>query len=65
MSHRTIKVDPLRERQKGYAGLESSGEAQRALWKAVEYLKENGIDIGPDAEAVLAQRDVIKKNAPK
>jgi hypothetical protein len=65
MSHRKIKADPLVKRTEAYKDLEISGESQRGVWKTIEYLAEQGIDVGPDAVNILAKRKGIKNNTPK
>ena len=65
MSHRTITTDPTISRRKAYEKLEEEGSAQKALWEALETMKNNGIDIGEKADAMLTQRNQIKTSRPK
>ena len=65
MSKRTITRDPIRSRQEQYHLLEASGQAQEALWDALALLKDQNINIGPKAEAILAKRAHIKARVPK
>lgn len=65
MTKRTIIRDPIKERKKAYTELENSGEAQKALWDALELLTANGVDIGPKACKLLDIRSDIKKRIPK
>lgn len=65
MSKRTILRDPQVERRHQYNKLEISGEAQAALWEALELLHTRGLDIGPKARKVLKKRSDVKKRTPK
>tara|TARA_Y100001954_G_C15776717_1_gene587414 strand:+ start:1516 stop:1713 length:198 start_codon:yes stop_codon:yes gene_type:complete len=65
MSHRTITTDPTISRRKAYERLEKEGSAQQALWEALATMKNNGIDIGEKADAMLTQRNQIKTSRPK
>jgi hypothetical protein len=65
MSRRTINLNPIDVRRESYSELELSGESQRALWKAIEHLAAHGVDVGPDAAAMLSKRLEVKKKIPK
>lgn len=65
MSKRYMNRDSSQERRKKYKELEVEGEAQAALWQALETLANQGINVGPKADAVLAKRSKIKSEAPK
>jgi hypothetical protein len=65
MSHKKLTVDVDAERRHRYMELESQGGVQKALWAALARLNEQGIDIGPEAVAVLAKRETIKTKVPK
>ena len=41
------------------------GDQLGAIWKALELLKQQGMDIGPEAEQVLAQINDTKARHPK
>ena len=64
MSSRKIKRIPLEERRKEYVKLEN-GEAQEALWEALDALRAQGIFIGGKAQAVLNKRAAIKTKFSK
>ena len=65
MSHRKLPTDPIAERRIQYAKLEQSGEAQAALWEALEKLASQGTDLGPKSAVVLEKRAAIKARVPK
>ena len=55
--------DPSAARREAYERRE--GAALHALWRTIEHLKSQGVDIGPDAEQELQTRDTIKQRLPK
>ena len=61
---RTIIREPGNARRDEYRKLEALGLAQEAIWEGFETLKAQGFDVGPKADAVLAERHRIKSNAP-
>ena len=65
MSKRKINRDPALERKTQYKELENAGEAQAALWQALEMLSNQGINIGPKADVVINKRALIKSQVPK
>ena len=65
MSKRTIIRDPSEARENCYKKLESTGEAQEALWEALGSLSKQGFKLGIKAEAILVKRAQIKRNCPK
>ena len=65
MSKRTLYKDPTLQRKTQYRALETSGEAQAALWEALSTMAENGFVFGPKATAILAKRAAIKQGCPK
>ena len=65
MSSRAITRDPVEGRRTAYEKLESSGEAQKALWDALSRLEAEGVAIGTKASNVLAKRQKIKASHPK
>jgi cytochrome c556 len=66
LKHNGLKdMPPLKARKKMYEILEEKGEAQEAIWEALQILKATGLNIGSKADAVLANRDQIKLNIPK
>ena len=65
MSRRTINFDPAEARRDEYVKLEDTGEMQAALWDALEHLKNQGVDIGVPAQAMLGKRQKIKDKFPK
>lgn len=50
-------------RRQEYTKLEMSGEAQEAIWEALEHLAGQGFNLGPKFVAVSARRARIKLNA--
>ena len=63
MGKRNIYVDPDNARKAQY--LTFDNDALSALWEVVEFLSNNGIDIGPKATEMLAKRQAIKERCPK
>ena len=58
-------LTPVLERKLEYQKLETSGEAQAALWEALNILWADGVDLGPKASKILDKRSDIKKRIPK
>jgi hypothetical protein len=65
MSRRQIQRDASVVRRERYRELETEGEAQAALWQAIEILQKQGIDVGEKARAVIAKRNAVKESVPK
>ncbi len=65
MSKRHLVQDVDKARKRAYSDVENSGESLQALWELVAVLKEQGIEIGPRSEAILAKRAEIKRRAPR
>ena len=63
MAKRTVQMDPDQARKKSYSVVDTA--ALSALWEVVESLSNNGIDIGPKATEMLAERQAIKERCPK
>jgi hypothetical protein len=65
MSKRAIPRDVGEARLAEYRELENTGQSQKALWATIQYLLDQGIDVGPAAHKQLAERNRVKKAAPK
>ena len=63
MGKRNIYVDPDNARKAQYRTFDN--DALSALWEVVELLANNGIDIGPKATEMLAERQAIKERCAK
>lgn len=59
----THRPDPIPKRKAAY--VEREPEALKALWDTVEYLSNQGIDIGEAGKAELEVRKGIKQKFPK
>jgi len=51
-------------RKDAYMRLDNA-ECQEALWEALDYLSEQGLDVGPKAVEVLQKRRKIKRGIAK
>ena len=63
MSKRTLIRDPDNARKAQYRTFDNN--ALSALWEVVELLSNDGIDIGPKATEILAERQAVKERCPK
>jgi hypothetical protein len=64
MSRRKIKRDTSEVRKLAYKSIDDN-EVQEAMWEAMQLIKEQGIDVGEKANAVLKQRAEIKARLKK
>lgn len=65
MTKRHIEKNPSTTRRIEYRKLEETGEAQAALWQALELLTDQGISLGDKAAVILDKRQKIKGRIPK
>ena len=64
MSRRKLELDPIIMRKDAYKRLDNA-ECQEALWEALAYLSEQGLDVGPKAVKMLQKRHKIKQGIAK
>jgi len=60
---KTHKPDMTPQRKTAYK--QRDGGSMQAIWDTFEYLKAQGMDIGPAAEAELVERGNIKEKYKK